>query len=158
MVLLLFAAPAVAQAQQPGKDLVPFKATSTSTADAFVIPTEPPIVIQRITGSGEASPLGAYTIAQHAVLQLNADGSPLSFAGSYANSAANGDALFGTYSGLFRPSGTPGVVAFDGAFLITGGRGRFAGATGGGVARGEVDPATGKATLTLDGVVSRPKP
>jgi hypothetical protein len=59
---------------------------------------------------------------------------------------------------VFRASAKPGFAGFDAAWLITGGKGRFAGAAGGGVASGELDLATGKGTFTMDGLISRPRP
>jgi hypothetical protein len=65
--------------------------------------------------------------------------------------AANGDALFFNYSGLFRGTG------FELAFTITGGKGRFLGGTGSGVIRRSVDAAANKLTDVFEGTVSAPR-
>jgi hypothetical protein len=46
---------------------------------------------------------------------------------------ANGDTVFGTYGGHLVTNG-PTTPAIYGVFVITGGTGRFVGATGGGLA------------------------
>ena len=52
--------------------------------------------------------------------------------------AANGDQLFATYAGTMEPR-PDGPHAVKGHFVITGGTGRFAGATGGGSFEGSED-------------------
>jgi hypothetical protein len=49
------------------------------------------------------------------------------------------------------------MATTQGAFTIRSGRGRFLGATGSGVLRGEVDLKTGAVTVTVEGMVTRPK-
>jgi len=75
--------------------------------------------------------------------------------------AANGDAIFIRYSGLARPPAVAGEFAEgEKAFTVTGGRGRFVGATGNGVIHDSVQGGPGNIsfTSTFDGMITRPKP
>lgn len=56
--------------------------------------------------------------------------------------AANGDAVSLTFEGQFVPTATPGILQNVETFEVIEGTGRFEGATGGGVASGELDAAT----------------
>jgi hypothetical protein len=58
--------------------------------------------------------------------------------------AVNGDTITAAFSGLTAPTG-PSTYSFTGSYTVTGGTGRFAGATGGGDLAGSLagSPATG---------------
>lgn len=103
------------------------------------------------TGSGNATQLGRFTIVQsHCV-------NPATFAftdGEATMTAANGDLLYGTYSGQLTPIAPP-VFGLLGHFAHAGGTGRFVNATGEGVATGTLNFATGEAILDLDGWIER---
>jgi hypothetical protein len=77
--------------------------------------------------------------------------------GTGVMTGANGDALFISWSGFVRPTATSGIMG-DGAFIITGGQGRFVGATGSGTLVTNPDLVTNVVTFTWDGIVSAPKP
>lgn len=67
--------------------------------------------------------------------------------------AANGDQLFATYAGTLQPQ-PGGPHAVKGHFVITGGTGRFAGATGGGTLQGTEDISRvviGEGEISLSG-------
>lgn len=66
--------------------------------------------------------------------------------------APNGEAIFGTYTATVQPDGS-----FTSEDVVTGGIGRFAGATGRGRSAGSVDLETGEGTLYTKGLVSAPK-
>jgi hypothetical protein len=66
----------------------------------------------------------------------------LSYVGGGTWAAANGDAVSFTFAGQFVPTVTPGVLENVETFELTGGTGRFEGATGGGVAGGLLDADT----------------
>jgi len=70
------------------------------------------------------------------------DATDLSYVGEATWAAANGDAVVLTFEGQFVPTTMPGVLENIETFEITGGTGRFEGATGGGVAAGQLDAAT----------------
>ena len=140
-----------ADGRLPAATLVPFKGTFDATGTATDIPGDrcPALTIQ-IEGAGTATHLGALTTVQsHCVTPPSFDFT----LGEFTLTAANGDQLFGTYEGQFLPLAPP-LVAIDGELTFTGGTGRFAGATGSGVASGEQNLATGDATVVLEGTIS----
>jgi hypothetical protein len=166
LTLLGLALPTASQAQQPPQnpmslDLVAFKGTQTSVTPGAtaVVPIDPPVVVS--SGGvfkGESALFGPYTATQHFTIHLGVDGNPVFQIGEAVWTGTNGDALsFGPIVVLFLAPTTPGVVPLQGAFTIRSGRGRFLGATGSGIVRGEVDMKTGAVTLTIEGLVTRPK-
>jgi hypothetical protein len=158
LILGLLGSTTAGFAQEPVKDLVPFKATLTvPLSPFFVIPVTPPVASVNWTAPGQSDLLGAVNAIYHAMIHFNAEGVPVRETdGIMVLTAANGDALHITNSGLLRVTAT----SFTGeqVFTITGGKGRFLGAAGSGSWRGTVDTAKNTATLAIEGVVSRPKP
>ncbi|MFP5390829.1 MAG: hypothetical protein ACLGI6_04675 [Gammaproteobacteria bacterium] len=66
-----------------------------------------------------------------------------------------GDQIFATYSGQFVPTGEGSKYVFNGAtFQITGGKGRYADATGGGTLTGGEDMITGVGTIRMTGQIT----
>jgi hypothetical protein len=161
LALITLAMPGLAApvaAQQPSKTVVPFKLTSSGVTEAFVIPVSPPLLSVKISGRGQSDLLGAFTETGHDFLHLGIDGVPHSATDGVAVfTGANDDAVFVRFSGLIRPAASPGTVSFEGAFTVTGGRGRFLGADGSGTIRGEVNDK-GAFTISYDGSVSFRKP
>ena len=165
LALLGLALPATAQApptsQNPmSADLVPLKTTRTLvTPDTTVlVPTDPPVLIA--SGGvfkGESELFGPFTESHYFTIHLGADGNPLYQIGEAVSTMTNGDAISSSIVVLFLPPTTAGVVPFQGAFNIRSGRGRFLGATGSGIVRGERDLKTGAVTLITEGLVTRPK-
>jgi hypothetical protein len=146
LALLGLAGPA--RAQQPPQDLVPFKATFTVKFESLMIPLTPPILSQLVTGTGEGDLIGKFTVAAHRTARLGLDGKLID-AGADPGvfSATNGDALFWT------------TVLTGGGFVITGGKGRFAGVAGSGaITAFDTNAATGETTITWEGMITRPKP
>jgi hypothetical protein len=138
----------------PAVKQVPFKGSFNGTST--VAPGRCAVLTNAISGTGQITHLGRFTTAQsHCIDPTGAD--PLAFTnGIFTFTAANGDTIFGTYSGDLVPTATPGLFQVDGVFTIEGGTGRFANASGGGEASGETnlaDPA-GPATVILDGSIS----
>jgi hypothetical protein len=122
-------------------NLVPFKATFTVSSQATPVPVNPPIVSLAVSGAGEADLIGQITVTAQSTLQLGVDGQPLwASLNPAVFTAANGDAIFGVVNR---------VVGAPGAFIITGGKGRFAGAVGSG---------TVTSTWSWVGNVTAPKP
>jgi len=119
-----------------------------------VDPLRCPVLTVQAVGGGQAAHLGQFTSVQtHCV---NPEGSdPLSFTdGFYTFTAANGDTIFGSYSGRLIPTETPGVFSLDGHFTVAAGTGRFEDASGSGSASGLVNLATGEASVFLQGTIS----
>jgi hypothetical protein len=146
-------------AQQPPQDMVPFKATVQGPArDPFaVIPGNPPVAVGIQIETGQADFLGQVTYTDLEPIVLGADGKPLGIDhGIGALTAANGDAIYFSFHGVCGITGTQG--ACEEVFIVTGGKGRFAGATGGGIMRGQADLAKGTHSWSIEATISRPKP
>ncbi len=83
-----------------------------------------------LDGGGTATHVGRYTITNSHCLDLQT-GAFIN--GTFVKTAANGDQLFGTYSGagtIIVPPAPVGRFQVTGTLVFTGGTGRFAGATG----------------------------
>jgi hypothetical protein len=137
----------------------PFKATlGPYVGDTFVVPVSPPIAGARTTARGEAALLGPITYLDLHTIHFGVDGRPVSFTdGVGVLTAANGDALFISFSGLSRATATTAMA--EGPYIVTGGSGRFAGATGSGVRTGVVDRTKNppEVTVLFEGTISAPK-
>ena len=152
-----------AAAEQPAQR-VPFKATMAGEFRGLVIPLPAPVVSEQLTCTGQADLLGKITSIEHHFARLGVDGKNASVTDGIAVlTGSNGDALFITYSGLAH--GDPAVVGEFGrqelAFTVTGGQGRFAGATGSGVIRDKLfrtEQYIYSVTREFEGVVTAPKP
>src|SRR4029453_3357276 len=124
----------------------PFKGTVKAVETSQVV--FPTASITR-DGGGTATYLGKYT--EHITLQLNI---PTRHAmGAATFTAANGDTLPATVDGQATPA-NPGVVfSIIEVYTITGGTGRFAGATGTFTLESTLNPATGVSSGTLSGAI-----
>lgn len=74
--------------------------------------------------------------------------------GIFDLASANGDRLFGTYEGAQAEVDAEGTAVFETAFIITGGTGRFAGASGMYDDLGSISFVTGEASATFDGWIT----
>ena len=102
-------------------DQVPFKGSLEGSADTSGFPS---VVVD---ATGKATQLGQFTFTMpHVVNPVTMTG-----AGTFEFVSANGDTLFGTETGIAALTGTPNVLFIVETCTITGGTGRFAGATGG---------------------------
>jgi hypothetical protein len=161
LVLLGLAGPG--RTQNAGQNVVPFTATTKLDpvlSNTLVIPTSPPLESANLVGTGEGTPIGSFTFAGHRILSLDVEGKPLGVKeGVVVFSAASGDAIFLSYSGVVRQTDTVGVIVQESAFQVTGGRGRFLGATGSGIQRVTVDQRQSPAVRTggYEGVISAPR-
>lgn len=109
-----------------------------------------PIVLRRLEGEGIASHLGRFTTVASITLNLaTATGS-----GTVTYTAANGDMLSGTATG--QAVIAAGIATVTETVTITGGTGRFAGATGTFTVVRRVVQATGFSSGTLDGTITLP--
>jgi len=131
---------------------IPFKARiSGHGVFTFLNPTE---ALEEFSGLGQATHLGRFTAEQqHTVNLLTLEVS----AGTFTFTAANGDTVFGSYSGRGTPLPS-GLIRFEGRFTIEGGTGHFSAATGEGDMTGLIDtsdfPASSMAVLSLNGTIS----
>jgi hypothetical protein len=129
---------------------VPFK--GGLAGDVTVTPLDPPFVSVFVEATGNATQLGRFTLTiPHTVNRADSTA-----AGTYEFTAANGDTLTADFIGLSVPTPTPGVIAITEMAVITGGTGRFAGATGAFTAERLFDRIAGTTTGSFSGMVSAP--
>ncbi len=136
-----YAAPAAAEKQ------LPFKGTMQAVETyqlAF------PTLFVDASGSGNATHLGRFTVSYQIVVQLFPDGTGIG-SESARFVAANGDSLFAKGSGLGIPTETPNVNRIVERYTITGGTGRFAGASGSFTLKRLVNLVTGVTSGAFDG-------
>lgn len=110
-----------------------------------------PIVIRRLVGEGTASHLGRFTVVGDITLNL----ATASGTGTGAYTAANGDVL--TVTSVGQAVVAAGIATVTETATITGGTGRFAGATGTLTVVRRVVQATGTSTGTIEGTVTLAK-
>jgi hypothetical protein len=123
----------------------PFKGTVTAVETSRV---DPPFVSIDREGTGTATHLGRFT--EHVTLQANLE---TEFAtGTATFTAANGDTLTASVTGKATPT-SPGVLSFVEVYTITGGTGRFAGATGTFTLESTLNLATGVSSGKFRGTI-----
>ena len=138
-------------ASAAGTHQVPFQASYSGTA-AFTSATT-----ALFTGTGTARHLGRSTNVNHITVS-----GPASCPGGFANinietlTAANGDKLVLTGDHDVGCLIAPKVVHGTGDWTVTGGTGRFAGATGQGTFVGGADFNQGTFSFQLTGTISAP--
>ena len=135
------ASPVLAQGQVPFRGTV--EGVDSDAGGTF------PLFLRSVSGRGHATHLGRFTMT--AEWQINVLTDPIEGVGSFRLTAANGDTLFGASTGL-------GVVINGIAYIqethtITGGTGRFAGATGTFAAGRVLVEATGLYASSFDGTI-----
>lgn len=130
-------------------DQVAFKGRLEGTVT--VTPLTPPLASVLIEATGNASQLGKFTLEiPHLVNQALRTG-----VGTYVFTAASGDTLTADFTGGATVV-SPGVIATHETAVITGGTGRFAGATGSFVADRTFFMTTGLTVGTFEGSISSP--
>lgn len=126
---------------------VPFK----GTLDGVVTITgTPPIVSVVVDASGNASRLGKYSLSVPHIV----DRDTRTATGTYEFTAANGDTLTADFSGQSMPSSTPNVRSIVETATISGGSGRFAGATGNFTVQRFFNTVAGTTTGSFNGTIS----
>jgi hypothetical protein len=140
-------------------DQVPFTFTMAGLTDSFPIPSSPPVLSWKDAASGQTPLLGgSFTYVDHAMIHLGVDGNPISCTdGVGAFTAINGDSITVSFSGLVHPSAKAGLLESVGAYIVTCGKGRFAGAAGSGTLTMEIDPAKNLVNISWNGTISAPK-
>ncbi len=128
---------------------VPFKAHFETTVTTIGV--ENGIVTLNIDGVGKATHMGKSTM--HSISMVNTNQFPWLQTGTQDEyTAANGDKLFGSHTGIAIPN-EQGIVSFSGAWEITGGTGHFEGVTGSGTYEGTASLALGTGEITYDGTL-----
>jgi len=130
-------------------DQVPFKGSLSGTVT--VTPLEPPLASVLIEAAGHASQLGRFTVEiPHIVNQAIRVGE-----GTYVFTAANGDTLTADFTGQATLL-APGVLSTLETATVTGGTGRFVGASGSFTAQRMFFVATGETSGSFEGTISSP--
>ena len=115
-------------------------------------PLDPQHDLVDVDATGNATQLGQFMLdIPHIVDHTN--GTAI---GSYEFTAANGDTLFAVFTGQATPTSTPGVLYIVETATITGGTGRFAGATGSFICERLFDRIAGTTTGSFEGTISSP--
>ena len=104
------------------------------------------------TGSGNATQLGLFTMSFQGQVYIPT----LAGTTSATLVAADGSRLFADGLGQGTPTENPNVVSIVEMYTITGGTGRFAGATGSFTVKRLIDRATGVSTGTINGTIVIP--
>jgi len=150
-LVALLVLPALALPMQASaEDRLPVKGSEAGTFQ-LLGPCETGGVVLEVTGDGHSTELGNYSGRYRECLD------PASGAvtgGTFTLTAANGDTVFGTYSGQASPTEDPSVVAYEDPGVITGGTGRFAGATGTLDQSGVANLASGEYSANISGSIS----
>ena len=127
---------------------VPFKGRLEGTA---TITPGSPFLSVSIEGTGNATHLGRFTVEiPHVVNTTNRTST-----GTYEFTAANGDTLTAGFTGQATLT-APGVLSVVETATITGGTGRFAGATGSFTVERLFNQVTGLTTGSFEGTISSP--
>jgi hypothetical protein len=149
-VVLLAAALAGSALARPAeaRNAVPFRGRLEGTATS--VPLTPPFIDTTFVATGHASHLGRFTLTMREVVNLEAATSTQTF----EFVAANGDTLTAAGTGTAAPAETPGVLAIVETGTITGGTGRFAGATGSFTVERLLDTPTGISAGSFSGTLS----
>jgi hypothetical protein len=143
LVSVVFAAPATAAVQLPLRGVI--QANETYSLDLANLQ-----MFVNATGSGNATHLGRFAVNYQVTVDL------LTSAGTGASTqlvAANGDAVYAAGSGQGTPTGTPNEFIVVEVYTITGGTGRFAGATGTFVETRRVNIVTGVTSGEIEGTI-----
>ena len=141
-----------------GPTNVPFKAAFTISEFVVFGGSSSCNATGMISGSGQASHLGRATLVSQDCIVFTSQTSFNFSSSTLVLQAANGDQLFATYSGTATPQ-EGGALLLSGQFILNGGTGRFASATGAGTIDGLEDISgvpyqPGVGTVMLSGKIS----
>jgi hypothetical protein len=143
--IALFASPA------PAGQQVPFNASWVSHETYDV---QFPVMFVHGTATGYATQIGRYTATYEEQVDLLTGSS----VGAITVVAANGDVIFATQTGQGDPTPDPDIFSIVEVSTITGGTGRFAGATGTFTIQRLVNLTTGDSSGSFSGTISHPAP
>ena len=142
--------PEIATMKKPSKHVaVPIKGAYVTTNERL---SPPPMVLQRITGIGQASHLGEGKFIAMSTLNLTTP-PPFNFSGTCTFFAANGDEFYTSFVGTSMPQ-PDGTLVVNMTHQIKGGSGRFAEATGTLAGHSHVDPTAPSAISTYEGTIT----
>jgi hypothetical protein len=132
----------------PAGEQAPFK--GRLEGNVTVTPLAPPRLHVDVEATGNATHLGRFALEIPHVV----DPATRTAAGTYEFTAANGDKLYADFTGTATPTATPGVLSIEETAIITGGTGRFAGATGSFTSERLYDTTAGTTTGSFEGTIS----
>jgi hypothetical protein len=145
-LIALFASPV------PAGQQVPFNG---SWASVETYEVQFPILFVTGTATGNATQAGRYTATYEEQVDIGVNfGSSV---GTITLIAANGDSIFATQTGQGDPTPEdPNIISIVEVSTITGGTGRFAGATGTFTIERVADQTTGISSGSFSGTISSP--
>ena len=145
------ATPAAVGSNSAAQEL-PFKGTLEGSFT--FVPDPPPSTfasVDFVPLTGNATHLGRFTLTgPH---RVNLAATPATAVGTFEFTAANGDTLRASFTGLGTPTATPGIASLVETATITGGTGRFAGATGSFIVERIVDLINLQTTGSFEGTI-----
>lgn len=137
-------------------DQVPFKGTVSGQIPEDMGPPVPGsgacVFNFFVSNVGNATQLGHFTGTSNFIPNV-CDGS---YTGTFNWIAANGDTITGPFFGQLIPTATPGLFDNTETAIITGGTGRFSGASGMLTLSGQVNFVTHSFVLPWQGTISKP--
>ena len=131
------------------KVALPFRGTLESIRTSAT-PLGPARVLAQSEGTGTATHLGRYS----SVAETTVDFATSTSTAQESMAAANGDSLFVTVTAKATPNADGTTLTVVESVTITGGTGRFAGATGNYTRKCLVNPATGVAIGSFEGTIT----
>ena len=149
VLLLLIVASTTFAALAAGERQLPLKGSVDATETQQVVF---PLNNIHVTGSGNATQLGKFTYSLQAVLHIPT----LSATSTATIVAADGSSLFAAGTGQGTPTVTPGIISIVETLTITGGTGRFEGASGNITIQRLVNRATLASSGTISGIIVLP--
>jgi len=149
LALALLAVAGLAGPASAGEQM-PFK--GSLEGDVSVTPLNPPLLGADVEATGNATHLGQFRLdIPHLV-----NPAFRTAAGCYEFTAANGDKVYAEFTGLASPTAIPGVLYIEETATITGGTGRFAGATGSFTSERWYDTVALTTVGSFEGTISTP--
>ena len=119
--------------------------------DCSVAGAVPVVVSMPFKGVGGLSDLNKGTVSSEQTVDFTK--TPPTMTGTNEFTAANGDKLYATHSGVSGAPDATGSVTFSGEYVFTGGTGKYLGASGSAEFTGSANIPTGKGQLSLDGKI-----
>lgn len=119
--------------------------------DCSVAGAIPVVVSTPFKGVGGLSDLDNSTVSSEQTVDFTK--TPPTLTGTNEFTAANGDKLYATHSGVSGAPDATGSVTFSGEYKFTGGTGKFEGASGSADFTGTANIPTGKGQFSLDGKI-----
>jgi hypothetical protein len=142
-MIAVFASPALAREQVPFKGSLAAVETDVVQGGTLVV---------NGSGVGKATELGLFTMTFHADVDL----STFIGVGTITFTAANGDSLSASFIGQATPTPDPNIFMLQEVATITGGTGRFAGATGSFTVQRVINLSTGISSGSFSGMILNP--